>query len=762
MSRLRAGRDEEDSPESIFSEISSGSQREVVPSIEQVEEEARSLVFAGLADDGIERARALSGLDPVELAKYTVPLLLEERRSHQQIAEIARNALLLPSRQQHSRFDRFIWPRWVALRSALALIALGGAGGVLVGLFIGPSVLAVAAIGAGAGAGAALAVATQVPALWRLRVRSLGEWEAKRQRLADHRQDLIETVVLPELRERINQVSEPGFSAELTPADPGGLRALFDPAYEVSVDATSELIETLAGLKAGSVGVAGPRGVGKTTLIKAACEDRLRGPNAEEIESPTGIMVSAPVRYGGEDFVRFLFGQLCLSELGSSLNHENRERIQARVRRSRLVSIGLLVSAAVCVGAIIVGFTGVQIDPRVWLAGLGYLGLLMLGTVFLPQLRQTLQPRARLEDPVKLEARGNLEQLRFLETLSEEQSGELSSTLAKVGVKRGVSRAAQPWTFPEVVENYRRFLGALANRRPVVIGIDELDKMASAEEARSFLNEMKSLFDQTNVYYLVSISEEALSDFERRGQPLRDVFDSVFSEVLHVDYLNRAESDVLLRRRAVGVPPPWPALFHCMAGGLPREAIRVARRAVQIAERDGANLNIVTPALVAERASAHEHAAEIVAQGDVGADGTQPVLTWLSDLTAFSTHGLPGPSSLDQARAGLSRRLEVGAVMAEVRKGIDAPGGAERVARMQRLVMELVAGWHHSLSCLEFFGQLDERRFGDACQPAADGLTAIDLLAKGHQDLSKAPSLSWQTVSEFRERMDLPRLSYPQ
>jgi cell shape-determining protein MreC len=35
------------------------------------------------------------------------------------------------------------------------------------------------------------------------------------------------------------------------------------------------------------------------------------------------------------------------------------------------------------------------------------------------------------------------------------------------------------------------------------------------------------------------VSEEALSDFERRGQPLREVFDSVFSDILHVDRVER-------------------------------------------------------------------------------------------------------------------------------------------------------------------------------------------------------------------------------
>jgi hypothetical protein len=75
--------------------------------------------------------------------------------------------------------------------------------------------------------------------------------------------------------------------------------------------------------------------------------------------------------------------------------------------------------------------------------------------------------------------------------------------------------------------------------------------------------------------------------------------------------------------------------------------------------------------------------------------------------------------------------------------------------------MELAAGWHHSLTCLEFFADLDAGRFADACQTPSGGPSLVELLARGHQDLSAAPSLSWRTVSEFRERVGLELLSYP-
>lgn len=361
--------------------------------------------------------------------------------------------------------------------------------------------------------------------------------------------------------------------------------------------------------------------------------------------------------------------------------------------------------------------------------------------------------RAAAVDPLEAMAEESLARLRYSETLSEEVGTQASYKGLSFSEKRGRSRAEQSWSYPEVIAKYREFVGLLAEQGPLVIGIDELDKMASPEEARSFLNEMKSLFDQERVSYLVSVSEEALSDFERRGQPLRDVFDSVFSEILRVDYLSRAESEALLRRRAISIPPPWPALFHSLAGGLPRESIRVARSAVRIASNGSAEIGPVALGLIAERCAAHEHAAGVVAQGEVGTDGRQPLLSWL--------RGLPGlGDEVEEGAAALRRRLSVEGPIGQVRaEGDEGPEG--RAERLERLLAELVAGWHHSLTCLEFFGGLEEERFERACAPGEEGAAAIDLLAHGHQDLSRAPALAWETVGEFREATGLERLVYP-
>jgi len=83
---------------------------------------------------------------------------------------------------------------------------------------------------------------------------------------------------------------------------------------------------------------------------------------------------------------------------------------------------------------------------------------------------------------------------------------------------------------------------------------------------------------------MVSVSDDALTAFERRGLPLRDAFGSSFDEIIHVGPLSYTESRRLLYRRVIGLTEPYVALCHCLAGGLARDLIRAARQVIRAGE----------------------------------------------------------------------------------------------------------------------------------------------------------------------------------
>ena len=366
-----------------------------------------------------------------------------------------------------------------------------------------------------------------------------------------------------------------------------------------------------------SIGVAGPRGSGKSTLIREYCEEDTSGArdyrkfdSGKRTREDLRCVVAAPVDYVAHDFVLHLFATLCRTVIGryskkTAANRVARREIWGRQAWQlaslllwRVIFYGGSATALLYWKNTIARRLAV---PSAWVSYAAVavicLGILDVVRVCAPRITWRLRKTSRGNGrALATEARKHLSRIRYLQTYSSEWSGALS--LARSGVKgehkRGVSRAEQPLNYPEIVDNFRDFankvakeLHSTANR--VFIGVDELDKIGSAEQAERFLNEIKGIFGIPNLYFMVSMSNDALTAFERRGLPLRDAFDSSFDEIIEVGPLDYAESRRLLYRRVIGLTEPYVALCHCLAGGLPRELIRFAREVVQTAATLGAS-----------------------------------------------------------------------------------------------------------------------------------------------------------------------------
>lgn len=112
--------------------------------------------------------------------------------------------------------------------------------------------------------------------------------------------------------------------------------------------------------------------------------------------------------------------------------------------------------------------------------------------------------------------------------------------------------------------------------------MDRRPRPAAGSSGRGILNGLKAIFGLDNTHFLVSVSEDAMSDFERRGLPIRDAFDSSLDEVARIDELTVEESMRLLSECGnYDFPQSFGALCHCLSGGLPRELLRGARQLVR-------------------------------------------------------------------------------------------------------------------------------------------------------------------------------------
>lgn len=306
---------------------------------------------------------------------------------------------------------------------------------------------------------------------------------------------------------------------------------------DVDTDASRALRDLLQHKRGGSFALAGPRGAGKSTLLKRWCAGSfLRAGDEQQTRHDLSVQVDAPVGYQSQEFLLHLFGQACLRV------ERYAEENEAELRR----------------------LPGDRPDPAKVL------------------LRQDSHGVDELAGGLRDRARRERRQIRSL--LSHTREGELSVGFTPVvGGKGKVSqrRDELPLTYPELVGRFRDFLRFVADAvgkldGKVLIAIDELDRITDGDSAQRFINELKAVFTVENCHFLVAVSEDALADFDLAAMGMRTVFDSAFTRIVRVDYLDLDQARVVLRRRTPGIPEQFVALAYALSGGLMRELSRIA------------------------------------------------------------------------------------------------------------------------------------------------------------------------------------------
>jgi hypothetical protein len=136
----------------------------------------------------------------------------------------------------------------------------------------------------------------------------------------------------------------------------------------------------------------------------------------------------------------------------------------------------------------------------------------------------------------------------------------------------------RPATVASLVFDFRRLAAAItaAAPGPLVIGIDELDKIDDPDAVRALLRDIKATFEIPGAFFLVSVSDEAAAALQLGSLRGRDEFNSSFYTVLETPPLDPAGVLVLAQRRAATLTP-WQARMLCLlAAGNWRETVRLA------------------------------------------------------------------------------------------------------------------------------------------------------------------------------------------
>lgn len=566
-----------------------------------------------------------------------------------------------------------------------------------------------------------------------------------------------------------------------------GLRQARDNAYLAHTAPVRQFLRATKQIGDGALGLAGARGSGKSLLIESYLDGRLSNADAAAPVRRLAVQVSAPVQYEPRDFVLHLYATLCRKVIAVTdpagrdpaqrqwaalLRWEGLRRWVTGTLRDLVTLLLILTPVAGLAGAI-VGFDhifGPNFPQRIpWI--LAALLAVVLPVAWRRTARSLSVPpfepivsglRALVRwvlaagtggrDRVEIAAlhrlaTRQLAEIRFLQTRTSGWSGKLSLPMrSEAGWTHSTQHAQQPLTHPEIVSQFREFLGTTArvlgghpeDTPRVLVGIDELDKIESPEQAQAFLNEIKGVFGVPGCQFLVAVSEDALAAFERRGIPIRDAFDSAFDRIIQISQIDYQDTCLLLERRAPDMPEPFMALCHCMSGGLPRDLIRVARAMMDLTadplDKEPV-LDDVCSALVGDELNRKGHAFRVGASR-LSNEFDTGVFAWkLSNLPTE-----PSPERLLELATDLM------------------PGdGVQREITPFAVLQEEAGSFaYYCATLLDVFMKKTEEELlrRGISQPNNPG--SFDSLAGVRQRLAVNPQLAWLALDSFRQEWGLP------
>jgi hypothetical protein len=257
-----------------------------------------------------------------------------------------------------------------------------------------------------------------------------------------------------------------------------------------------------------------------------------------------GLWFPCPAEYDSDSFLGSLSDNLANAVERKFIRNNTSSWL---LQRGRDI-LTLVLVVVLCLAAIIfigngllspkIGYVGIALR-YLWIAA-GFIALL-LAAVYIIQIVRENQKAGRLVR----EATSLRERIRFTASLKLGAEINISggSTLAAAFKRtREKDLNERPTTVASLVFDFRNLAQAIANTvsGPVVIGIDELDKIETPEAVRLLLRDVKGIFEVGRVHFLVSVSEEAAAALHLGTVQMggRNEFNSSFYTVISLPPLD--------------------------------------------------------------------------------------------------------------------------------------------------------------------------------------------------------------------------------
>lgn len=396
----------------------------------------------------------------------------------------------------------------------------------------------------------------------------------------------------------------PGTSSQDESPGPGTVFRGFSPtAFHET--ASWFRLERILESDGGCYGLYGPRGSGKSWLMLNAIDyaDKKHG---------MGLWFPSPSEYDAYAFLSSLSDNLANNVERTFIINNNLTNYLTAARRVLILIVTVPLALAIFVyfirgisSARIGTITVADLMP-IWLwIIVAFAAYLLIGVFAFQQVRNN-RPAGRLVR----EATALRERIRYTASLKYGAEAEVKGTYKFIDAafKRSQEKALaeRPTTIASLVFDFRNLVELVAHlvKAPVVIGIDELDKMQDPQAARALLRDIKGIFEVTGVHFLVSVSEEAaaalqLGTLQTGG---RNEFNSSFYTVIELPPLGPDECEQLLQSRGYDITLSQTHGLCLISAGNQRELVRIADATVGGLTESGSTLesHVVVSALKEE------------------------------------------------------------------------------------------------------------------------------------------------------------------
>jgi hypothetical protein len=331
----------------------------------------------------------------------------------------------------------------------------------------------------------------------------------------------------------------------------------------------------------GCYGLCGPQGAGKTWLIERVIREAER-------RKGLGFLFPSPGAYQASEFLPALSETLA----AAVQEHFRPGRGRAQAIRWLQVVLGVVVGLPLAVAIIeylVRGLSGSKaargslfsvFPGTVWLVVI--VAAALLAALVAAQAIRTGLPSGRLAR----QAAAMTERVRFSASLrlgTEIQAGRTGPIAGSLRRARERALAERPVTVASLVFDFRNLARLISHvlPGPLVIGIDELDKVTDPEIMRTLLREIKGIFEIPGVFFFVAMSEEAAGALQTGPllAPGGNELNSSFYTIVELPPLAPQETAELLVARGLPDSRPLAQVLCILGAGNWREITRLAEHA---------------------------------------------------------------------------------------------------------------------------------------------------------------------------------------